>query len=256
MNTEAAFTKQIWIYWHDGWAKAPYLQHQCLNSWVRRNPAWKIHTLDAASLPEFIRLPDYVAPLQARSLSALSDVIRIHLLAEHGGVWADSTTWCARGLDDWLNGLLKPAGFFAYDRPAPDRPVASWFLAANAGHFIARTWRDAVDDFWRRNLPRLIAGGFDETLRFAQEDYFWFHRLFQECLEQNTAFAECWSLVPKISADGPHYLQAAGLLNPVTESVRQHIQDEAAYLYKLDSRLPLPANLEGTVLGAIFMGDA
>jgi hypothetical protein len=256
MTTDAAFTRQIWIYWHDGWAQAPYLQQQCLNSWVRQNPTWKIHALDAASLPEFIALPDYAAPLQARSLSALSDVIRIHLLAEHGGVWVDSTTWCVRGLDDWLGGVLQAGGFFGYDRPAPGRPIASWFLAATAGHFITKTWRAAADDFWRRNFARLMAGGFDESLRFAKEDYFWFHRLFQECLDHEPAFAEAWALVPKISADGPHYLQAAGLLSPVTESVRQHIQDQAAFLYKLDSRLPLPANLEGTVLGAIFVDGA
>jgi hypothetical protein len=256
MTAEAAVPKQIWIYWHDGWARAPYLQQQCLNSWVRKNPGWKLHAVDAASLKNFIEPPDYAAQLQTRSLSALSDVVRIHLLAAHGGVWADATTFCMRGLDDWLDGVLRPSGFFAYDKPAPGRPVASWFLAATAGHFIAKTWRDATDFFWRRNLARLMDGGFDETLKFPQADYFWFHRLFQECLERDPAFAAAWAQVPKISADGPHYLQAAGLLNPIPESVRQHIRDQAAHLYKLDGRLPLPVDLAGTVLGAVIMDGA
>jgi hypothetical protein len=54
----------------------------------------------------------------------------MELLRRHGGVWADATCYCLQPLAEWLPSKLAPAGFFAFDRPAPDRMLASWFLAA------------------------------------------------------------------------------------------------------------------------------
>ena len=58
---------------------------------------------------------------------AFADQIRIEILHLHGGVWADATTICAKPLDEWLPERMG-TGFFAFERPAQDRMIASWFL--------------------------------------------------------------------------------------------------------------------------------
>lgn len=78
---------------------------------------------------------------------ATTGFIRCHTIdppETKGGVWADATLWCARPLDDWLEPSCRTAGFFGYDRPAADRPIATWFLAAAADSRIASLWHAAV----------------------------------------------------------------------------------------------------------------
>ena len=76
--------------------------------------------------------PDRSAGLPGR---LQADLARLDLLARHGGVWADATCFCVRPLDDWLLPCL-PSGFFAFDRPGPDRLLSTWFLAAQPGNAL------------------------------------------------------------------------------------------------------------------------
>ena len=71
-----------------------------------------------------------------------ADVLRLQLLSEHGGVWADATILCHRPLDAWLP-LMAAQGFFTFTDPGPDRLVSSWFIASQARGPIVRAWRDA-----------------------------------------------------------------------------------------------------------------
>src|SRR5262249_18546215 len=101
-NARSTFPRQIAIYWHQGWMSAPPIAQKCVASWRIRNPSWTIRLLDAHSLNRIIQLPEFYAKLLNIPMPALSDIIRIHILAEHGGIWVDATTWCVRSLDEWL----------------------------------------------------------------------------------------------------------------------------------------------------------
>ncbi len=113
-------------------------------------------------------------PVRSWLGAAQSDVVRVHLLAAHGGVWADATLLCAAPLDAWLYSALAPArSLWAYrthtavggDGPGADLPhgrPCSWFLVATRQSAVMRAWRDAVDDYWqgRINGTRTSAGYF------------------------------------------------------------------------------------------------
>ena len=90
---------------------------------------------------------------------ALSDLVRLELLHRYGGVWGDATTVCAKPLDGWLNQYARH-GFFAFDRPGPDRMISTWFLAAHKGSYIVERWRDAAARYWRDRIERdeIVAG--------------------------------------------------------------------------------------------------
>lgn len=187
--------KIIWILWFQGWDDAPWLVRKCLASWQVNNPGWDIRVLDATTLQRYIELPD----LEGRDVgpAALSDIVRICLLHEYGGVWVDATVQCHRPLDDWLPEAAKD-GFFAFSRPGPDRLVSSWFLAARENHPIVMHWHAATLGYWRDRL--------------APDAYFWFHYLLGTLYDTSPEVRRHWDRVPKISADGPHGMQHAGLL--------------------------------------------
>ena len=143
--------KILFMYWHQGWANAPDIVKRCAATWQRHNPAWDIFFLDSASVLERVKLPPAVETLNL-PLPALSDVIRICLLKKYGGVWADATLWCTRPLDDWIETVCSPSGFFAYEKPGPGRPISSWFLAASKECRIVDFWYSAACELLAQTL--------------------------------------------------------------------------------------------------------
>ena len=271
------------MYWHQGWSRAPDLVTKCAATWQAHNPTWEIRLLDAATIAETVALPRTVRTL-ALPLPALSDVTRICLLQKYGGVWADATLWCTRPLDDWLETVTTQSGFFAYDRPAPDRPVSSWFLAASSQCRIIDLWHAATVTLlaktrahirFRRvldgsnrhrlcgTLSRAIMGYLSWRFGYGRllvptsdlpkgDDYFWFHYLFRQLLEQNEDFRRMWASTPRISANGPHLLQRVGLLNRATIQTDAAIGNRVSHVFKLSRHASLPDDISGTVLESLY----
>jgi hypothetical protein len=113
----------VWTLWLQGRHRAPRVVRECLASWERHNPTWEIRCLDATTVGRYVDVAS-VVDLATSTITAtsLSDVIRLLLLHEYGGVWVDATLYCNRPLDEWLEPVLGE-GLFAFSRPAPDRLV-------------------------------------------------------------------------------------------------------------------------------------
>ena len=208
-----------------GWECAPKVVQASQASWANRNPGWKIWLLDRNSLADFIP-PDHLKRILSTHApnEALSDLIRLELLHRYGGVWADATTICAKPLDSWLDHYAKQ-GFFAFDRPGPNRMVSTWFLAAHKGSHIVNRWREAAAEYWRDRLQR--------------DDYFWIHNLFGEVYESDPTFRSVWDSTPKISAIHPFHFgpNATVLLEPPAPLHRVGLQSPPAPVFKLTHKL-------------------
>ncbi len=178
--------RTIWTLWLQGRSLAPPVIQHCIASWEQRNPTWEVRVLDAATVGRYVDVGDAVdLEHQAVTAASLSDIVRILLLREYGGVWVDASLLCLRPLDDWLEPCTAE-GFFAFSDPGPDRPVASWFLAAVEDDPLCVAWTDATADFWRG--------------RVRSDDYFWFHHLFTSLLDTDRSFRDQWARVPKVDA--------------------------------------------------------
>lgn len=81
-----------------------------------------------------------------------SDLVRLDLLARHGGVWGDATCYCAVPLDSWLPAATS-SGFFAFRcGPRGDRHIASWFLAASPSNAIILSMYEMMLPYWRDHV--------------------------------------------------------------------------------------------------------
>ena len=226
-------TKTIWTCWFQGRESAPPLVQKCFGSWERNNPGWAFRCLDASSVERYVSLNEYI-DLDRQSLTAasLSDIVRILLLREFGGVWVDATLFCNRSLDEWLPGVMED-GFFAFTAPAPDRPLSSWFLSAASDNYLVSLWCQRTIEYWSK--------------RRRSDDYFWFHRLFREMCEADHLAAKAWSRVPRVSADGPHALQFGRRMYRPKDEVLESI-DWTTPVFKLTHRLPEKGLPQGCLL--------
>ena len=148
------FPRTIWIFWEQGWENAPELVKHCLRSWEYCNPGWTIHALDRENYSAFADLRDLApAPNDDFTVQCLSDVLRLSLLAAHGGIWVDATCLCLRPLDEWLFDHLD-SGFFSFERNG--YPVL-WFIATVSGSRLMNVLLRETHAYWRGCPPRLRA---------------------------------------------------------------------------------------------------
>ncbi|WP_406871241.1 capsular polysaccharide synthesis protein (plasmid) [Thioclava sp. 'Guangxiensis'] len=230
----------IWQLWLQGWEGAPDLAQASRRSWTRMNPGWEVRALDRAGL-EAELAPETWARITATPAppEAFSDIIRLELLARHGGVWADATTLCARPLDQWIDHAVGP-GFFALSDPGGGRPLASWFLAATREDYIIAAWRRAMEDYWQGRTTR--------------DAYFWVHNLFGKLLRADPDFAARWAQAERVPAQHAfHFGPGDGALRArAPEDLDARLAHPPAPVFKLTHkfrRRPGPRSLFRALVG-------
>lgn len=230
------FPKIIWMLWFQGWASPPELVRACARTWQLENPGWTIRFIDATHVEQlFVDCPWQIRLLQMGiPKEALSNVVRLALLARFGGVWADATTYCLGPLDDWLPAELSQ-GFFAFREPARDRMLSTWFLAAIPASPAVIRWQSLVEAYWRERTER--------------HTYFWCHQLFAEAYKAFPEVRQIWDGVPKHSADGPHTFvpYQKKLFRPVTEKAKTLVLKPRTPMLKLTHKLDFVTDDCGTL---------
>lgn len=252
----------VWSAWLQGRDTAPAMSRRIFDLWAEMNPGWDLRVIEDAQADDILRRME--VPRRRLSPQVVSDLCRLSVLAEHGGVWADATLLPVRPLDDWLAAARGPGGFFAFRSPGADVLLSSWFLSAEAGHPLVIGWRDTLAAYFRAPRFRpswkraLWTGHVLDYMRFRaayrRKDYGWFmapdggwrslfypyaavHYAFAATIAHDPALQALWDGVPCRSAVLPHVVQrAAGSAPPaVFLSCLDELLD-AAPVHKLNNR--------------------
>lgn len=233
--------KTIYILWFQGFDEAPEVVKKCIKSWKVYNPDWKIILLDDNNINYYINLELFIPDIFNKLLLKchLSDVIRVLILQLYGGLWVDATTFCNQSLNDWLPNYIHQ-GFFAFNKPGPDRLLSNWFLYSEKGNYIIDIWCEETIKYYRLNNKA--------------ETYFIHHYLFGDLYNSDSKFKEIWDKVPKLSANGigPHYLQEQGMFNTISMLVKTNIDNKITPLYKLTYKCEFPVYNENLSLYYLF----
>lgn len=250
--TETRFPKIIYALWDQGLSSAPELVRINLSRWAALNPEYELAVLDGRDLKQLLADIDFDPPPGLR-IQAISNIARTHLLSRTGGVWVDASLFPTQPLDLWLPERLDGCGFFAFERPGPDRPLSSWFLAAYKGSAVVERWKLAVRRYWNRGRELAGGGGVlipddpvgevapPESDRKGEYPYFWFHYTFRMLLEREPEFAVLWSECAPLSADHAHALQwAYDEGEPPEQRLRQILSGSP--VHKLDWRKNYPCD--------------
>lgn len=130
--------RRLWAYW-DG--PRPWIVEKSIFTWKKHLPDWDINVLDANSVKQYPI--DKPSSFESLSVPAKTDVIRLSLLYQYGGVWVDASTLLLENLD-WLSQHSQHPyyGFLLHNRyveswflfcPRPKEPLLKkWILTLNA----------------------------------------------------------------------------------------------------------------------------
>lgn len=118
--------RTIWMFWDKGendtgsasvsHKRSGSIRRMAFQGWRALNPTWQVVVLDTARAmklaPRFARAVRHAGGSICMPL--LADLLRTELLAQHGGVWVDTSLVPIQPLDRWLDRMLAPAGFWAF----------------------------------------------------------------------------------------------------------------------------------------------
>lgn len=193
-------------------------------------------------------------------LQAISDILRLKLLANHGGVWADATLFCTAPLENWLPKYFQD-DFFAFESIKPDRWMTSWFLVGKPESKILQSWLRAMQDYWsntqfkkttywKKQCVRRITS---LRRRSILSNDVWFSSVFSRFLKVYPYPISMYLFERALKADGldtlwknrvqfsdeqPEYLQnVLKLQNSVSPESMAFIQSNKTPMHKLNWRL-------------------
>ena len=256
MERTKRIPKIIWLLWYQGISEAPFVVKRCVDSWINKNPGWDVVVLNEKNIGQYINTDSQLEKLTSLPLTKQSNLVRLILLSEYGGIWADATTFCTRPLDDWIYEHIE-SGFFAFSNPGKDRLLATWFLACEKGCAIIPKWRDQYVSFFTDNCfdiegevqqeqIKALAKSFNQCHNMTKHwfspivtkvlriyPYFIFHYIFERLVATDLECQDIWNETVKVSADGPHKIQHIGLFSDVSEDIKAEIDERRVPLYKL-----------------------
>jgi hypothetical protein len=244
--------RTIWFLWFQGIESAPPLVKRCYESWVANNPGWNVTLLDHSNLNTYVLTDLESGNLKTLSPNCRADLVRLEILARHGGVWVDATCYCALPLDSWLSVLL-PSGFFAFERRSRwSPPIASWFLAALPSNPIVEKLHQTLLPYWRDHsfhneahpvLFQILRRGLGRHERLRR---LWFSGLVRDRLSLTPYFAFHYALgelvrtdpeCSRIWGDAPHIFAKPSLLVqrdlPLSADLRDKIDCRSIPVHKL-----------------------
>uniref|UniRef100_A0A6C0LXV5 Glycosyltransferase n=1 Tax=viral metagenome TaxID=1070528 RepID=A0A6C0LXV5_9ZZZZ len=181
-------SKQIWSYW-DG--EQPKIVRKSIESWKKYLPDWKINILDNNSLQEYhIEKPKSYELL---SSTTKSDVIRLSLLYNYGGLWMDASIILLDNLN-WLE-QYKKYPYYGFIYSDDIRYVESWFL-------YSPRKQEPLIHMWITTFNEILdTPSYEDHIAYTSQcttnnSYFMIYQAFCYLVDSNSEFAQAFHTIP------------------------------------------------------------
>lgn len=210
-------SNNVFSYWSDGEVNCPPLVRMCIDSHRRAYPDNYI-LLDDSCIENWIKVPKIIKEKRAcMSKTHYSDIIRLLLLKEHGGIWLDSTVFITNKLQ------IESGSFFAFTRPKDPFLLSSWYLQTfSPNNYLISKWLESLLNYWSEHN--------------SLNDYFLLHYLFEANYHQDRKFRKIWASREFYTFEDPHLLQS--ILLDKFDSAKLEMVLAKSGIHKLTWKLP------------------
>lgn len=229
----------VWFCWLQGIDSAPPLVKACYRrACIILKGIYNVVVIDATNYSEYATLPDWVVKDWKSGKignAHFSDLLRMQLLIEHGGIWMDSTAY----LTDEIPLYVKESDLFifrtnlfvyAYPLECKDDGVVgnNWFISAKSNDPFLIIMRDKLLEYWSQKNRR--------------EHYYVWHLMFSVISQK---YPEYWNNVPVGCDIATNYLVEC-LGEPYSDSKWNNMKS-ISFIHKLSWKIDLNnIDYEGT----------
>ena len=193
IKNRKAIPKIIWAFWDS--KEMPELVKICINNWKELHPDFEINILNNETihtfLPNFPKLKDFNPVFK-------SDLLRLSLLKEYGGIYLDASVFLNQRLDQYISFYIENnldlLVFSSEGHPNEKKyPITeNWFIISEKNNFFIEKWLFYVtevflsndfESYFKNNETRKMAyNSVNETKR----DYFFSYMASQLVMREIT----------------------------------------------------------------------
>lgn len=144
-------SEKVWVCWFQGIENAPEIVQNCVKSLKYHIKDREIVFLNKENIKDYVNLPDYIYEKWEKgiiSYAHFSDILRIELLIEHGGIWLDATTYLTAPLPDYIT----DSDFFVYHDGLFDKEtvnMGSWLIRSKANNILLNETQNLLLKYWK-----------------------------------------------------------------------------------------------------------
>lgn len=225
--------KNIFMNWFQGWATAPEICNICKDSWAKNNPDWNLVLLDETNLDDYTNLRS-ILPNVRTNPANYSDILRIFLMKEHGGVWADATLFCNKPLSNWVTDSKDSFIFTRSDYSYTNKIICNWFVYSEEKSVLIDELYNRTIEYWEKNPVQM-------ELNYFMHDIVW------DMYRQHTptrSIMDSWSHIECTTTTQPHGRGAHFFVpyevhfnSEVTTAIKRRVESQVDPLYKLTHKL-------------------
>ena len=186
----------IWQFWDNPAGKTtPEIVKSCLESVDKFKGNFEHKILDKSSIENYTDLPDYVLDkFKKRQIDYIhfSDLLRLNLLKNHGGIWLDATGY----MTDFIPKYIIDEDFFVFLTGElssfPYAFMQNCFIRSKKGSFLCEGWYLMCVEFWKKQTKTI--------------DYFQHQLMFKTLVEKNSTAKKIFSQMPHLPEYETHQL--------------------------------------------------
>lgn len=173
-NAASTYNQPIWICWLDGIEKAPLLVQKCVSSIIKNAGTHPVNMITQHNYTEFVTLPKYIIEKKEKGLiepAHFSDVLRVCLLAQYGGLWLDATIYCKEKLPD---NYFENDFFTCRSEPSDVGCISknqwtTFCLGGTKGCIIFQVLRNFFFEYWKVEDCAIDYLFFDDAIEVARK---------------------------------------------------------------------------------------
>ncbi|MFJ2619679.1 capsular polysaccharide synthesis protein [Glutamicibacter sp. NPDC087344] len=177
---------KVFMYWGQGFDAAPPIVQSALRSTIAHHGRENVVLIDDSNAHEWVNFPDRIWEIGKKYRTAFSDLLRVELLAEHGGIWSDATCFSTESALGKFESMTNESGFFAFGKGSPG-VISSWFMASRPHSYIACMMRDAMRLYW---------SVYDRPIT-----YYYMHQIWLQLYRMDDRFRAYADRIPNLGVD-------------------------------------------------------
>lgn len=143
----------IWIFWWQGIDNAPLVVKQCIKSIEANAGNHTIHFIDRYNYFKFCSIPQYIIDKLSKGLITLthfSDILRLHLLSDNGGIWMDATLFMYKLFPEKIySNSFYTIRHGLYRDSICHGKWTGFFLASTQNNPLICFCKDLIDEYWK-----------------------------------------------------------------------------------------------------------
>jgi mannosyltransferase OCH1-like enzyme len=219
LNQQIIENKVIWICWLQGYDNANNIVKACIKSVREHSNGYDVILITEKNINSYVRFPDYIIKKYKKGLitrTHFSDLLRVLLLVNYGGVWLDATVFLTDNIPEKIlksELFMFKTSILGYDF----LPASSWFIAAKKNNPILKKLLNVLLSFWEKEeeMPH----------------YYLFHIALLLLIKYDKESIELWEKILYKNNSEPHVLQSR-LFYEFSDSLKDHIW-QISFAHKL-----------------------